>query len=75
VSFLSNPQRVQVSLEGAPIDYLGRSKHIACDVFHSVLSIPELGHPFALALRFLAKVVCPASDTSARFWTGNTSAS
>ena len=33
VSFLSHPQSVQLRLERAPIDYFGRRKLIAHDVF------------------------------------------
>jgi hypothetical protein len=37
VSFLSNPQRVQLGLEGDPIDYFGRGKFICHDVCHRSL--------------------------------------
>jgi hypothetical protein len=49
VSLLSNPQCVQLRLEGAPIDYFGRSKFISHDVFHRSLSLLTLSHAFASA--------------------------
>jgi hypothetical protein len=73
VSLLSNQQCVQLRLEGAPIDYFGRSKFISHDVF-IVLSLANLGHAFASASRF-RKVASPASDTSTHFGSGEASAS
>jgi len=37
VSFLADPQCVQLRLKGAPIDYFGRSKFISHDAFHRSL--------------------------------------
>src|SRR6201987_1927712 len=39
VGFFSNPQRVQLHLEGVPIDEFGRSKFISHDVFHRSLPL------------------------------------
>jgi hypothetical protein len=37
VSLFSNPQCVQLRLEGAPIDYVGGSRFISHEVFHRFL--------------------------------------
>ena len=67
VGLLSNPQCVQLRLEGAPIDDLGRCKFSAHDVFHR--SLPCYAGFRSSAARF-RKAASPASDTSTHFGSG-----
>jgi len=71
VSFLSNPQRVQVSLEGAPIDSLGRSR--ASLVIFSIVVSPLLSAWSSFALRiadFLRRWFVQRRTPRTHFWTG-----